>query len=168
MEVAARPATPDDIDIIVTLYRALEEEMASLTEIWPLADGLPEPAADAVARLIEGPHSWVYVGQIDAFPVGFLVARSDPLLPQAGNERVASVQLVFTDPEARGVGVGGAMLLHWLDDAAAAGHRRFDGNALPGHREAKSFFESHGFTTRRLLLHRSEPMPTAAESGGGR
>ena len=165
MEVAARPATPNDIDIIVSLYRALETEMANLTDIWPLADGLAEPIAEAAGAFIDDPGAWVYVGQIDAYPVGFLIARSDALLPQAGKERLASVQLIFTEPEARGVGVGEAMIVSLLGDAAASGHRRFDGNTPPGHREAKSFFESHGFTARRIVLHRNEPTPASTEIG---
>jgi len=52
-------------------------------------------------------------------------------------------------------GVGGAMMSLFFEAAASSGHLRLDGRVPPGHRAAKSFFESCGFTARRITLHRS-------------
>jgi GNAT superfamily N-acetyltransferase len=95
----------------------------------------------------------VLAGTIDGVPVGFLLGRSNPLLPQAGEERIASVRLVFTEEAARGVGVGEAMLERFMTDHRATGHRLFDAHVSPGHRIAKNFYEAHGFKARHIVMH---------------
>jgi len=47
------------------------------------------------------------------------------------------------------------MMSLFFEAAASSGHLRLDGRVPPGHRAAKSFFESCGFTARRITLHRS-------------
>ena len=80
----------------------------------------------------------------------------DPLLPQAGGERIGVIDLLFTEPEARGVGVGEAMLTHGLASLRAAGIKRFDVSVLPGHRQAKNFFEAAGFKARSIIMHHED------------
>lgn len=155
MEVGSRRATPADIPALAGLYELLAAEMAELKPVWPLADGLAEPIEASLERLLADPDAVLYVGEIDAYPFGFLLARSEPMLPQAGGERIGSVRLIFTDPEAREVGIGEALIERFLDDFRTEGHRRFDAHVPPGHREAKNFFESNGFAARRIVMHRS-------------
>ena len=137
------------------MYRLLESEMVALHPMWNRADGLTEPVEEAFKRLIEDPQALVYVGEIDGVPLGFIVVRSEQLLPQAG-ERVASVRLLFTEEEAREVGVAGAMLEAAVDEMRGRGHTLFDAHVLPGHRLAKNFFEAAGFSARSIVMHHSE------------
>lgn len=153
MEIGARPATHDDIDVLVGLYRALEEEQTALKDMWPLADGLAEPAEATLKDLLSDPESSLFLGTIDDFPFGFILARVEDLLPQAEGLQVASVRLVFTDEEARGVGVGEAMINAVLESFRKRGFTRFDAHVLPGHRAAKNFFESAGFAARAIVMH---------------
>ena len=155
MEVRSRVAIPADIPALAALYRLLAEEMQALKPVWPLADGLAEPIDATLAGLIADPLSTVYLAELDGYPFGLLVARSEPLLPQAGGERIGAIRLIFTDPGARSVGIGEAMIEQCLADLRATGHRRFDAHVPPGHREAKNFFESNGFAARRIVMHHS-------------
>lgn len=154
MNVSARPATIPDVPQLVRLYRLLEAEMAALKPIWPLADGLPEPVDGAWRLHLDDDASSVFLGAIDRVPVGFLLGRTEPLLPQAGAARLASIRLIFTEPEAREVGVGEALISAYLEEAARRGITRFDAHVSPGHRNAKNFFESNGFSARRIVMHR--------------
>ena len=153
MQPTSRFAIESDRDVILSLYGESVGEQAALRPMWPLADGLPEPAAAAVDGILEDPSSRLVVGAIDEATVGFAWARSEALLPQAKGEPVCVVRLVYTTPEARGVGVGHAMLTLLMDDFTEHGHRHFDARVSPGHRNAKNFFEAHGFSARLIVMY---------------
>ncbi|MGH8958167.1 MAG: GNAT family N-acetyltransferase [Acidimicrobiia bacterium] len=156
MEVTARLAIPEDLDSLIDQYRALEEEMASIHPMWPLADGLPEPVEDALAQAVEDPGTVVTMGLIDDAPFGFLVARVEELLPQAKEEKVGAIRLVFVDRDAREVGVGEAMLDLAMTALRGRGLDRFDAHVLPGHRLVKNFFEAGGFAARSIIMHHAD------------
>jgi ribosomal protein S18 acetylase RimI-like enzyme len=154
MRVGARPAARSDLGVLVSLYRGLEKEMTALHPMWPLADGLPEPADQSIAAAIDEPDTLVSLGELEGIPVGFLLARVEPLL--AEGEIIGVVRLVFVDPEAREVGVGEAMLALALDRLRQRGVTRFDAHVLPGHRLAKNFFEAAGFSARSIVMHHDD------------
>jgi GNAT superfamily N-acetyltransferase len=156
LEVTARPATADDLPELVRLYRLLEAEMEALRGLWKEADGLPEPVEEALAGAVADPETFVYVGTADNVPFGFILGYSSPLLPQAAGERMATIKLVFTEEEARGVGVGEAMRDTLVDAFRAQGHRWFDAHVLPGHRLAKNFFEAGGFSARFIIMNHED------------
>jgi GNAT superfamily N-acetyltransferase len=138
------------------MYRELEAEQADLRPLWPLADGLDEPITESFESVMRDQASLLVIGEIDGVPLGFCWARSEPLLSQAGNDRVGVIRLIFTDREARGVGVGEAMILPVLDELRSRGHHLFDARVSPGHRHAKNFFESNGFSARLIIMHHDD------------
>jgi ribosomal protein S18 acetylase RimI-like enzyme len=156
MEVSARPAVLADIPELVRLYGRLIEEMVALKAVWALTEGLPEPLENAFEAAITAGDAWVSVGMLDGAPVGFLLGRSEALLPQAGGERVAAVRLIYTEPEAREVGIGEALMNGFLEERRAEGYRYFDAHVSPGHRLAKNFFESNGFKARHIVMHHED------------
>lgn len=156
MEVSARRAGHEDLSILVAMYRELEKEMVGLHAMWPLADGLPEPVEQSLMAALDDPDALVYVGTIDAYPLGLLLVRVEDLLPQAGDERIGSIRLVFVDKDAREVGVGEAMRKLALEDMRSRGLRRFDAHVLPGHRLVKNFFEAGGFAARSIVMHHAD------------
>jgi ribosomal protein S18 acetylase RimI-like enzyme len=156
MEVTARQAGPDDLSALVSLYGQLETEMTTLHPMWPLADGLPEPIDRAFSDALADAHTLVLVGMIDGYPLGFLVARVEDLLPQAKAEQVGSIRLVFVDADAREVGIGESMREMALTELRARGLKRFDAHVLPGHRLVKNFFEAGGFAARSIVMHHAD------------
>jgi ribosomal protein S18 acetylase RimI-like enzyme len=153
MNVVARPATLDDLNELVRLYRLLAAEMREYHRMWELADGLTEPVIDALRQALQDHDTVVYLGTIDDTVFGFILGRSEPLLPQAQGERIGSIRFVFTEEEAREVGVGEAMRDALLEEFRARGLRLFDAHVLPGHRLVKNFFESGGFSARSIVMH---------------
>ena len=156
MEVGSRRASADDLPALLDLYRSLEKEMVALHPMWPLADGLPEPVEDSMAKTLEEPDTAMYVGTIDGIPVGLLLMRVEALLPQAGGARVGAIHLVFVDQDAREVGVGETMRDQALSEHRSLGIRLFDAHVLPGHRLAKNFFEAGGFSARLIVMHHAD------------
>lgn len=156
MEIGVRPATEHDLDVLVDLYRVLEAEQTDLKDMWPLADGLPEPVETSMKEMLGDADVRIFIGTIDDYPFGFIATRSEGLLPQAAGKRVAAIRLVFTHPEARGVGLGEAMIKSVLEHFRGEGFTRFDAYVLPGHRAAKNFFESAGFAARSIVMHHSD------------
>ncbi len=156
MDVAARPAHEDDLPTLLSLYRDMEAEQVALKPMWRLADGLPEPVDAALKDAIADPDAVVLLGTFDGVPLGLCLAGTAGLLPQAGGERVGEVRLIFTEPEARGVGVAAAMLDSALSALRDRGITRFDVRVLPGHRNAKNFFEAAGFAARLIVMHHDD------------
>ena len=156
MRVAAREASRDDIDVLVSLYRSLEDEMVGLHSMWPLADGLVEPVEKSFVEALRHPNVIVLIGAIDDVPFGFLLARVETLLDQAGDERIGSIRLIFVDHEAREVAVGEGMRDMAIEMLRERGITKFDAHVLPGHRLAKNFFEAGGFSARSIVMHHDD------------
>ena len=153
MKVAARPATVDDLARLVELYGPAIAEQIELREAWAVAEGLAEPVARTLAEIIADDGSYVGVGLIDEFVFGFVWARIEEMLPQAGGEKLGVVRLVYVEEAARTVGVGEAMLADAMSHLRSHGISRFDAIVSPGHRLAKNFFESADFKARRITMY---------------
>lgn len=156
MRITARTASIEDIPLLVELYRRLEDEMTALHPMWPLADGFPEPVEKALEEAVQAADQHVLIGQVEDVPFGFLYARTESLLPQGLDETVGSIRLVFTDMEAREVGVAEVMRDEMMDRFRREGITKFDAHVLPGHRLAKNFFEAGGFSARKIVMHHDD------------
>lgn len=156
MRVSARPATADDLPVLLELYRRLEDEMTALHPMWPLTEGLAEPVEESLAGALEDTNADLLVGEIEGIPFGFLLARVEELLPQARGEALGSIRLVFSDPEAREVGVAEVMRENAMARLRERGITKFDAHVLPGHRLAKNFFEAGGFSARSIVMHHDD------------
>ena len=153
MTVTARLAQPEDISDLERLYAGLAEEQREIRWIWPYADGLSEPVRESLGEMVDQPNVVVVVGHIDGVPLGFLVGYEEPLLEPMADRSIGVVQLIFTDGEARGVGIGAAMLQVALERFRDRGIELFDARVSPGHRMEKNFFESNGFKARSITMH---------------
>ena len=151
---ASRPATADDVPRLVELARVMREELQAMRggELWAERDAWPEPLDDAYAALVERADALVVVGTIDGTPIGFGAVVLEPL---RSGRTLGVITDLFVEEGARSVGVGEAMVGALVDRCVADGCVGVDARALPGHRAAKNFFETHGFTARALVMHHS-------------
>ena len=149
---SVRAATRADLDLLSGFAAALRTELAGERggPLWIAREATDDPSG-RLASLIESPDAIVVVGLIDDVPVGYAGASVEVL---RDGRRLGVVEELFTEPPARAVGVGEAMLETVLSFCRAAGCVGIDASALPGHREAKNFFERAGFTARRLVMYR--------------
>lgn len=156
MKVEARQAGEADLRVLVALYRSLEAEMIQLHPMWPIADGLAEPVEESLHAALVEPDTIVVIGSIDGYPFGFLLARTEPMLPQAKGERIGVIRLIFVDDGAREVAVGEAMREMAMETLRGRGISKFDAHVLPGHRLVKNFFEAGGFSARSIVMHHDD------------
>jgi GNAT superfamily N-acetyltransferase len=150
----ARPASADDLGDLAALAALAVAELVPQRggPLWSRTIGRQAPYEPALAAALVDPHRLLLCGTIDASTVGYASVRLDQL---ADGERLAVVEDLFTLPEARGVGVGEALMDGILVWASAEGAVGVDAVALPGMRDTKNFFESFGLTARAIVVHRS-------------
>lgn len=153
---AARPATAADLAAVTTLARSAIAELAGQRggAVWRRHQARQEPvdaqlAADLGRTEAQGA---AVVGTIDGTPVGYGISRVEPL---ADGAPLAVVTDLYVAPEARGVGVGEAMMELLVAHAQRVGAIGIDALALPGDRQTKNFFETFGLKARAIVVHRS-------------
>lgn len=153
---AARRATPNDVARVAELAHQAIDELRTQRggRVWASREARAEPLdASLAAALAETAHV-VAVGTIDDVIVGYAVARLEHL---RDDHPLAVIDDLYVEPDARGVGVGEALmelLLEWAHGQEASG---IDAFTLPGNRQTKNFFEAHGLTARAILVHRDLP-----------
>jgi GNAT superfamily N-acetyltransferase len=150
---AARPATAADLPRVVELARALHAELVPMRggSLWSVRETRVAPETEAWRAFLARDDTTVVVGTIDGVIVGYAGAEVETL---ADGRRLGIVGDLYVEPGARAVGVGEALaglLVSWCEERRCAG---IDAFALPGHRDAKNFFERAGFTARALLMHK--------------
>lgn len=147
----ARPAAPGDRARLVALAEAALAEVAGRRGGAALAADVlaGRDLPGLVGSALDDPDAVVLAGEYHGVVLGVAVARSDP--PPGS---VARVELLYVDPGVRAVGIGEALLGAVEAWARGRGCAGIDAVALPGHREAKSFFETHGMVARALVMHR--------------
>lgn len=157
---AARLATAADVDAVVPLVELALEEMRGQRggELYVRRENRRQPAAETLSAAIDDPDQRVVVGTVDDAIVGYGVGRLERLNT---DEWLAIVDDLFVHADARGIGVGEAMmndLVAWATERGAVG---IDSLALPGMRDSKNFFETFGLVARAIVVHRPLPGPDA-------
>lgn len=151
---ACRPATAADVDRLTELAEQAVEELRGGRggAVWARAEARQPPYGPELARQIAATDHCVLAGTIDGTVMGYGVARVQ-VLPDGG--RLGVVDDLYTEPGAREVGLGEALmneLVAWCREQGCFG---VDSLALPGDRHTKNFFESFGLVARAIVVHRS-------------
>lgn len=120
-------------------------------DLWAAREPQPEPLERSLGALLDADDAAVVVGTVEGVVVGYGVVVVEEL---RDGRRVGVVTDLFVEPAARKVGVGEAVVGDLLSFSRAAGCVGVDGMALPGHRQAKTFFEGAGFQARAIVMHR--------------
>jgi GNAT superfamily N-acetyltransferase len=165
-----RPAGAHDVGVLASLLEQARSDVAELRggalllagpvgATDPLRPGeagpgeTPTPSATAaqmVSAWLDASDTVLLCGCIDDVVVGLAAGRRIG----AGASPLGVVECCYVEPEARQVGIGGALagaLVAWFQQQGCAG---VDVPALPGDRSTKQLWESAGFSARLLVLHR--------------
>jgi len=153
MVEASRTAVMGDVARIVELAQLLRLELAAMKggELWLRREAWPEPLRESYANLVDADDTLVVVGTIDDAIIGYGVVAIETLRSGA---QLGVITDLFVEPGARAVGIGECMALQLIAFCVERSCIGVDALALPGHREAKNFFERNGFTARALTMHR--------------
>lgn len=145
----ARPATDADRASCVQLLGAALAHARSMRG-GPALVGTAT-AEDLLAGWADGKTpAAVFVGEYEKAVVGVLaVAAHD-----RGGQRRGRIDCCYVDEDARGVGVGTALMEAAVAWCEASGCAEVDALALPGDRATKQRLEAAGFAARLLTLSR--------------
>lgn len=149
---AARVATEDDLARLARLLHDAIEQTPG-TRAGHLY-GFPPRSESPEQRLLQAMRSEaavVITGLLDGYAAGVALAHIDDNMPGG---RLAIIEELYVEPEAREVGVGEALLDACTDWAKTMGCSGIEVDALPGARSAKNLAERSGFTARRITLFR--------------
>lgn len=122
--------------------------------MWLRREGRGPEVAIRLAALRNDPEAEVLVGEWEGVPFGYALAHLEAL---DGPGPLLVVDELYVEPDARGVGIGQALLETLVGRARQRGCTGIDALALPGQRDAKNLFERCGLTARAILVHRSLP-----------
>jgi GNAT superfamily N-acetyltransferase len=149
---AARRATVSDMHALLQLAAELREELVPMRggSLWARTAAYPDPLEATFRALLERDDVCVLVGTIDDVIVGFGACSVAVL---RDGTRLGQIVELFVTPEARAVSVGEGLLSALVEWCRAEGCVGVDAFALPGHRAAKNFFETAGFTARALVMY---------------
>jgi GNAT superfamily N-acetyltransferase len=121
-------------------------------DLWAATVHRRSPLIEAFTAEMAQSDRLVVVGTVDEALAGYGVVREEML---NDGRPLGVVEDLYTEPTARGVGVGEAMmnlLVAWCRERHCIG---IDAVALPGNRATKNFFETFGLTARAIVVHRS-------------
>ena len=166
IDEGARPATEADIDALAALAARGSTEMSSLRggSVWSRLEARREPLLAGLTEDLRSNEVCLIVGTIDGAVVGYGAAR---LVALHDGTLLGRVEDIYVMPEARGVGVGEAMMDMLFGWAQARGCVGVDSLALPGDRDTKNFFETHGMVARSITVHRALPGAAGPEASAG-
>jgi len=150
----ARAATVDDLPRIAELAHALRAELGEERggPLWSVREAQAEPLDSVLAARLGRDDAAVLVGTYDGVTVGYGTAWVDHV---RDGSRLGVIDEIYVEPGARGVGVGETLVERLVAFCRHAGCSGIDATALPGHREAKNFFERAGFSARLLVMHKT-------------
>lgn len=134
------------VDLLEQAHRHQLEQRDG--EMWATVNAVPV-TEERVRHRAE--HGLVLVGTVLGVPVGVVVARHEVV----SDKRLALIEELYTEPEARGVGVGRRLIQAVELWARATGCIGIESMALPGDRDTKNFFEAAGLIARAIVVHRS-------------
>ena len=154
IDEGARQAVDSDMPAVAGLAAAAVAELAPRRGgyVWSRLEARSGSLDQSLDRDHRADDALVVVGTIDGAVVGYGAVRLVALHDGAVLGRVTDIYVL---PEARGVGVGEAIMEELLDWAGRRGCVGVDSLALPGDRETKNFFETHGLVARAITVHRS-------------
>jgi len=150
----ARLAELDDFDVLEKLAVKSVSEMVEKRggETLDLLNPHRENLREMFSTYFESENSKIVVGTIDEVVVGFGIVEIHKL--QDGTPH-ASVRSLYVEEEARSVGVGESIMNALLKCATERKAVAIDAVALPGDRQTKNFFETHGLVARAITVQRS-------------
>jgi GNAT superfamily N-acetyltransferase len=150
---SVRAATTGDLPRVLELAGELRAELRAMRggPLWEIREARVQPHLEAFEELLRADDACVVIGAIDGVVVGYGTVELETLRDGA---RLGIIGDLYVEPEARAVGIGEAIAEHVVAFCVDAGCIGIDALALPGHRQAKNFFERAGFTARALVMHK--------------
>ena len=142
LSIRVRPATGADLGELSDLRSRAAADLAAhrgSSELLATVAAIDDHRSGEVLHL---------VAEIGSVVAGEVVAVAAPGRAGGGTCRL---EVLVTDPELRGVGVGHQLLVEARTWATALGLESIEAPALPGDRATKNFLEAHGLVAHLIV-----------------
>ncbi len=154
--VLRHAASAADLAVLSGMLQACTAELREERggELWSLTEGYAELSGleQLLAARVDAEDQLTVLAAFDGIDAGCALAELRTL---RDGRQLCHVTDIFVTEGFRSIGVGEVLIDHvltWAQDRSAIS---VEVTALPGARETKNFFESHGFKARSLLLSKS-------------
>lgn len=153
IDIDVRDATGDDLEVLSEAHRLGQSAVVDARggPLDTLLKGRGEPIAESFAEDIAEQDTHVRIGTGDGSFLGYCVMKVQSL---RDGTTLGVVTDLWVHPDARGIGVGHALMGDAADRAQTLGCIGIDARALPGDRATKNFFESFGLVARAIEVHK--------------
>jgi ribosomal protein S18 acetylase RimI-like enzyme len=135
-----RPATADDVPVVLDLWRAFELEIPDAA--W--RDDDSEHDISELERAVEGPDV-VLLAEQDGEPVGLSVAEKK-------GERLGFLHILYVQPRARRSGVAAELVRETAEQLRAQGAEMLELEVLASNEDAREVYDHWGFAPVELTL----------------
>lgn len=150
---AVRKARHGDVTAIGNLVSKAVAELGPERggAVWAAREARPHPPEPSLAAAMDDPDQLVLVALYEDVMFGYATAHIEHL---RDGSSLCVIEEIYVEREARGVGLGEALIDQVIAWAWERGCSGIDAFVLPGNRAAKNFFESSGLVARAILVHR--------------
>ncbi len=154
LAIAIRQADSQDLSFVVAAHQRAHQAQQDARggRLDTLLHGSVSRDESHWASYIAADERLLLIGQADETPVGYAAVERTPL---DDGTVIASITSLWVHEDARGVGVGAALMGVIETQARNWGASGLDSRALPGDRVSKNFFESFGLVARAIHVHRA-------------
>lgn len=150
---SARQAIGPDISDILAVAAEVDHELNPHRggKTFFAREGHPGSDPGTLKQSLADDEIVFVVGEFCDVVFGYGVARVEEL---ADGSQIGRLDALAVVHDARGVGLGEAMMNLILDSLRSVGCVSVDAQALPGDRHTKNFFESFGLKARLLTVNK--------------
>ena len=136
-----RRAVEADLAVVIRLFATPDHGNAKHEDLGP---PLPACYAEALAKIADDPDNALMVAELEGSVVGAFHLTVIQYVANRGG-RVAQVENVIVDPDARGRGIGEAMMRWAIDESRRLGCFRVQLTSNKVRKRAHRFYERLGF-----------------------
>ncbi len=154
LAITIRPASSDDLAFVVAAHQRAHnaQQDARGGRLDTLLHGHVDVGVSHWETYLGAPDDrLLLIGELDGVAVGYSAIERTAL---GDGTVIASIASLWVHEDARGVGVGAALMAAIEAHASSWGADGLDSRALPGDRVSKNFFESFGLVARAIHVHR--------------
>ena len=155
LAITTREARADDLAFVVAAHERAHDAQSDARggRLDTLLNGHLATGQTYWERYLDAPADrLLLIGEIDGVSVGYSAIEHTAL---GDGTTIASIGSLWVHEDARGVGVGAALMAAIETQAKNWGAQGLDSRALPGDRVSKNFFESFGLVARAIHVHRA-------------
>lgn len=151
-DILIRPATIDDLEMILRLDRLLFQYDAQYDDTLDFEWTRSEEGIGFFTDRITGHEGVAFIAEYDVHVIGYLCGAITEAHSYRRIKRIAELECMFVQPSTRGKGAGSGLVTRFLDWVREQDIHDIRIEASAENETAISFYKRMGFTPYNLIL----------------